>query len=270
MAMYRRLYGDKHKEIAISLENLALELQLKGDLEGANSTTRQALAMQRELLGNVHPDVAITLNNLAWVMYGQGDVRGAMGTERESLHIYRTLFPGDNPDVARTMTLLGYLLTDSGDYSSADTYLQEGLAMRRRLFGNSHPEIASSLLYVAILQAATHKYPDALVSARASVDMFTAGLSASNWKTAIAQAVSGAALAGLGRYSEAEEQLVHGYTILSNDDGALPMYRTLARRYLEDLYRKWGRPQDARRYEAAKSSSAAAQSHPVVARTSAP
>jgi tetratricopeptide (TPR) repeat protein len=270
MAMYRRLYGDKHKEIAISLENLALVLQLKGDLEGANSTTRQALAMQRELLGNVHPDVAITLNNLAWVMYGQGDVRGAMGTERESLHIYRTLFPGDNPDVARTMTLLGYLLTDSGDYSSADTYLQEGLGMRRRLFGNSHPEIASSLLYVAILQAATHKYPDALVSARASVDMFTAGLSASNWKTAIAQAVSGAALAGLGRYSEAEEQLVHGYTILSNDDGALPMYRTLARHYLEDLYRKWGRPQDARRYEAAKSSSAAAQSHPVVARTSAP
>jgi tetratricopeptide (TPR) repeat protein len=166
------------------------------------------------------------------------------------------------------MTLLGYLLTESGDYSSADTYLQEGLGMRRRLFGNSHPEIASSLLYVAILQVATRKYPDALVSARASVDMFTAGLSATNWKTAIAQAVSGAALAGLGRYSEAEEQLVHGYTILSNDGGALPMYRTLARRYLEDLYRKWGRPQNARRYEAAKSSSAT-QSHPAVASTSA-
>jgi tetratricopeptide (TPR) repeat protein len=268
MAMYRRLFGDKHKELAISLENLALVLQLKGDLEGANSTFRQALSMQRELLGNVHPDVAISLHNLAWVMYGQGDVRGAMDSERESLHIYRTLFPGDNPDVARTMTLLGYLLTESGDYSSADTYLQEGLGMRRRLFGNSHPEIASSLLYVAILQVATRKYPDALVSARASVDMFTAGLSATNWKTAIAQAVSGAALAGLGRYSEAEEQLVHGYTILSNDGGALPMYRTLARRYLEDLYRKWGRPQNARRYEAAKSSSAT-QSHPAVARTSA-
>jgi len=270
LAMNRRLLGDKHPEIAMSLQNLAQVLQLKGDLEGANSTFRQALAMQRELLGNVHPDVALTLNNLAWVIYAQGDVRGAMDTERESLRIYRTVFPGDNPDVARTLTLLGYLLTDTGDYSSADTYLHEGLAMRRRLFGTSHPEIASSLLYVAIFQVATHNYPDALVSARASTDMFSAALSASNWKTTLAQAVSGAALAGMGRYPEAEEQLVHSYTLLNNDDGVWPMYRAIPRRYLEDLYRKWGRPQDARRYAAAKNPPLAAPQGPMVVTTSAP
>jgi tetratricopeptide (TPR) repeat protein len=270
MAMYRRLLGDKHKEIATSLQNLALVLQLKGDLEGANVTFRQALAMQRELLGNVHPDVALTLHNLAWVIYGQGDVRGAMDAEREALRIYRTLFPGDNPDVAREMSLFGYLLTDTEDYSSAEPYLQEGLAMRRRLFGTSHPEIGSSLVYVAVFQVATHKYPDALASAQGAVDMFTAALSASNWKTAVAQSVHGAALAGLGRYAEAEQQLVHSYTVLSNDYGVFPVYRTLARRYLEDLYRKWGRPQDARRYAAAKNRPAAApQSAAVVVTTSA-
>lgn len=253
MAMKRRLLGDKHPEIAMSLQNLAQVLQLKGDLEAANSTFRQALAMQRELLGNVHPDVALTLHNLAWVLYGQGDVRGAMDAERESLHIYRTLFAGDNAEVARTMNGLGYLLMDTGDYANAESYLQEGLEMRRRLFGKAHPEIASSLLYVAVLQVATQKYAPALVSARAAADMYTAGLSASNWKTAVAKSVSGAALAGMGKYAEAEAQLVYGYTILSNDQGALPMYRTLARRYLEDLYRKWGRPQEARRYADAKS-----------------
>lgn len=253
LAMKRRLLGDKHPEIAHSLQNLAVVLQAKGDLEGASSAFRQALAMERELLGDVHPDVAVTLYSLAWVSYGQGDVRGALDTARESLHIYRTLFHGDNPDVARGMTWVGYLLTDTGDYASAETYLQEGLQMRRRLFGTSNAEIASSLLYVGILQVATHKYPEALVSARESVDMFTAALSANHWKTAIAQAVSGAALTGMGKYPEAQEQLVHGYTLLSNDDSVLPMYRTLARRYLEDLYRKWGRPQDARRYADAKS-----------------
>ena len=266
MAMLRRLLGDKHPEIAKSLHNLALVLELKGDLEGANSAFRQALAMQRELLGNVHPDVAITLNNLSWVINAQGDTARAVDTARESLDIYRKLFTGDNPDVARVMTVLGYLLTDRGDYSSAETYLQEGLAMRRRLFGNSHPEIASSLLYVAILQVATHKYPAALVSARSSADMYTAALSASNWKTAIAQAVSGAALAGMGKYAEAEERLLQAYTVLRNDDGALPMYRKLARHYLEDLYRSWGRPSDAMRYAAAADASASAR---VVKRTAA-
>jgi hypothetical protein len=30
------------------------------------------------------------------------------------------------------------------------------------------------------------------------------------------------------------------------------MYRELARRYVQDLYRRWGRPQDVRRFASAK------------------
>jgi tetratricopeptide (TPR) repeat protein len=256
LAMNRRLLGDKHPEIANSLHNLALVQELKGDLDGANASFRQALAMQRELLGNVHPDVAFTLSELARVIDGQGDVAGAIATERESLAIYRKLFPGDNPEVARTMNVLGYFLMESGDYATAETSLQDGLQMRRRLFGNAHPEIASSLVAVAILQVATHKYTDALSSARAAGDMYTAALSASNWKTALAESVSGAALAGMGEYPEAEQRLLHGYTVLSNNPAALPMYRKLARHYLEALYRSWGRPADAIRYASATDSSA--------------
>ena len=252
LAMQRRLLGDKHPAIAIGLNNLALVLHLKGNLEGASSTYRQALAMQRELLGKVHPDVATTLYNLASVMEDSGDLQGAVEATRESLNIYRALFPGDNPDVARTMNRLGYLLTESGDYSAADSYLQDALKMRRRLYGEAHPEIASSLANVAILQVATEKYVDALVSARAAKEMYTSALSASNWKTAIAQSVNGAALAGVRMYPEAEKELLQAYALLNQDAAALPIYRTLTRRYLEDLYRKWGRPQEARRYAAAE------------------
>lgn len=258
-AMYRRLLGDKHPEVAMSLHNLALVLELKGDLEGASSTFRQALAMRRELLGNVHPEVAQTLSELARVIDEQGDVRRAIDAQRESLGIYRKLFAGDNPDVARTMNVLGYFLMESGDYSAAETYLQEALQMRRRLFGNAHIEIASSLQAVAILQVATHKYSDALASANAAVDMFTKALSASNWRTAFAASVSGAALTGMGEYPEAEERLLQSYTILSKNAAALPMYRKLARHYLETLYRSWGRPSDAVRYAVASDSSANAR-----------
>ena len=120
--------------------------------------------------------------------------------------------------------------------------------MRRRLFGETHPEVASSLLSVAILQVATAKYMDALLSARSAKEMFTSALSASNWKTAIAQSVNGAALAGVHMYPEAEKELLSAYTLLNQDGAALPTYRMLARRYLADLYRAWGRPTDAARY----------------------
>jgi len=82
--------------------------------------------------------------------------------------------------------------------------------------------------------------------------IFTKSLSATNWKTAFAQSVEGAAHTGLGDYQAAEQQLLPAYKLINDDAGAIPMYRALTRRYLETLYQRWGRPQDARRYAAAK------------------
>jgi tetratricopeptide (TPR) repeat protein len=248
LAMKRRLLGEKHPELALALNNLALVLWRKGDLAEAESTYRQALAMQRELLGEAHPDVANTLNNLAFVLYDRGDAGAALKTEGESLSIYQKLFPNDNPNVAATMNRLGYWLTEAHDYAAADRYLEGALAMRRRLFKPSHPEIASSLLHVGILQVAEHKYQEALVSAHTAGEIYTAALSATNWKTAIAESIDGAALTGMGDYTVAEQRLIHGYSILNKDAGAPSMYRKLTRHYLEELYRSWGRPGDARRY----------------------
>jgi tetratricopeptide (TPR) repeat protein len=239
LAMLRRLLGDKHPEIAMALDNIGWVLLFKGDLEGASSSYRQALAMQRELLGNVHPAVADTLDSLAWVTEAQGDLHGALQFENESLHVYRTLFQGDNPDVAHIMNRLGYLLTEGGDYASAETALRDALSMRRRLFGQAHPEIASSLLHIAILQIAKHQYSEALDSARAARDMYASAFSATNWKTATAESVSGAALMGLGQYAEAEKALVQGSAVLKRDPGALPMYRNLVQHYLGELHRRW-------------------------------
>jgi tetratricopeptide (TPR) repeat protein len=266
LTMDRRLLGEKHPELAVDLNNLAVALQGKGDLAAAESTLRQALAMQRELLGDVHPDVAATLNNLALVLSDKGDVRGALDAETQSLDTYRKIFPGDNPDVARIMNRRGYWLTEVGNYTAAGRDLQEALAMRRRLFGAENPEIASSLMHVGILQVATGKYSEALASGESASGIFTTALSASNWKTGVADAVHGAALAGMGEYPEAESHLVRGYTILSNDSGAPATYRRLARGYLQDLYQRWGRPREAQRYAAAAYSSPASAAPQSVSR----
>jgi tetratricopeptide (TPR) repeat protein len=243
--MKRRLLGAKHPEIATGLNNLAFLLQDKGDLTRAEATYREALQMQRELLGNVHPDVANTLNNMAFVQDDKGDLKGALVNEREALLIYRALFPGDHPEVARIMNRIGYWLTEAGEYAEAQQDLEEALGMRRRLLGEIHPDVASSLTHLAILQVAKRDYRAALESAVAATEISGKALSASHWRTAVAETVEGAARAGLGQYTEAEQLLTHGYKILSDDKGALPTYRTRARGYLEDLYRRWRRPMPA-------------------------
>jgi tetratricopeptide (TPR) repeat protein len=238
LAMNRRLLGDKHKELAAGLSNLAFVLQEKGDLARAEATFEQALAMQRDLFGNVHPDVAMTLNNLAYVYASLGDTRRELDAQRESLAIYRQLFPGDHPDVARVENQLGFFLIEAGQYAQAEPYVRDSLEMRRRLLGKDHPDVASSLTSLAMLQIATRKYAAALDSSTEAVRIYSAALSPVHWRTAIAQSAQGAALAGLGRYSEAEKILPKAYQILSADRGASKTYVEIAKRYLDDLRRR--------------------------------
>ena len=233
--MKRRLYGDKHPEVAMGLNNLAAAFQDQGDLAHAEVTYRAALAMQTELLGELHPDVANTLNNLAFVQSSRGDLKGALATEQQALAIYRKLFPGDHPEVARVMNRVGFWLTELGDYAQADRDLQAALAMRRRLLGPTNPDVGSSLNHVAILQLAQHDYGGALQSAQGAVAILSPALSATHWKTAVAESLEGAALAGLGRYAEAEPLLVQSVALLGKDGGAPPEYHQLAQQYLDKL-----------------------------------
>jgi serine/threonine-protein kinase len=240
MAMKRRLYGDKHPEIANALENLASAAQDKGDLARAEPLYRQALAMWRALLGDTHPEVAMALHNLASLQYTRGDTRQALASQRESLAIYRKVFPQDNPTVAQELNLIGFWLTIAGDYSEADRDIEEALAMRRRLLGDHNPGVASSQVALATLQLAQHRYPQALESARSAYDIYSAALSPTHWRAAVAMSAQGAALTGLGRYAEAQPLLTKSAAILSKDGGAPPAFRTLNARYLDTLHEREG------------------------------
>jgi tetratricopeptide (TPR) repeat protein len=238
MAMKRRLYGDKHPEIANALENLASAMQDKGDLARAEPLYRQALAMWRALLGDTHPEVAMALHNLASLQYSRGDTAQALASQRESLAIYREIFPQDNPTVAQELNLIGFWLTMAGEYSEADRDIQEALAMRRRLLGERNPAVASSQVALATLQLAQHRYADALETARSALDIYSAALSPTHWRTAVSMSAQGAALTGLGRYAEAEPLLTKSASLLSKDGGAPPVFRTLNGRYLDTLHQR--------------------------------
>jgi tetratricopeptide (TPR) repeat protein len=151
------------------------------------------------------------------------------------------------------MNRLGFLLTEAKEYAEADRVLEESLAARRRLEGERHPDVGTSLVHLAILQVARHEYDAALASARGAVQILTPALSATHWKTAVGESAEGAALAGLGRYAEAEPLLVQSLGILSKDGGAPLEYRRLAQRYLDELRarsRASGRPTEAPHEEA--------------------
>ena len=61
----RALYGEKHLEVARSLDRLGEVLKLKAEYEPAQKMYREALAMRREMLGNENADTARSVYELA-------------------------------------------------------------------------------------------------------------------------------------------------------------------------------------------------------------
>ena len=248
LEMKRYLLGDTHPEIAMGLNNVAFSLHDQGEYDAAEAMYRDAIAMQQKLLGNNHPDVAMAMNNLAFLYHDRGDQARAIELARDSLQMKRSVLGDEHPEVARGINNVAMWIMEDGDYAIAEPMLRASLAMNIKLLGNEHPDVASSMTLLASCLVATTRFEEARELAGRARKVYTKALSEDHWRTAVAVSAEGAALTGLRKYPEAETLLVKSYGVLSNDEGALPMFVTEATRRLAALYEDWGKPEQAADY----------------------
>lgn len=141
----RALYGDKHPEIARSMDRLGEVLKLKAEYEPAQKMYREALAMRRELLGNEHVDTARSVYELADLLGRMGEFSTAEPLFREALALRKKLFAARSVEVAQSLEGLALNLYDQGSYQDAAALLREAVAMRRELHDGPHPQLAEAL-----------------------------------------------------------------------------------------------------------------------------
>ena len=116
------------------------------------------------------------------------------------------------------------------------------------MVGTSHPDYGSALTLKAIVQLEQRHYPQALETAQRAEDILKAHFSADHWRIALANNVKGAALAGGGKYAEAEQLLLSSNEILA--DAPMAGVAQKSRERLERLYLAWGKEDQALRYRA--------------------
>jgi tetratricopeptide (TPR) repeat protein len=141
----RALYGDKHLEVARSLDRLCEVLKLKAEYDQAQQKCRQALTLRREMLGNGHVDTARSVYELADLLSRTGDIAAAEPLYREALALRTTLIGARSPEVAQSMEGLALNLYDQGQYEDAAALLRKAVAMRRELHNGPHPQLAEAL-----------------------------------------------------------------------------------------------------------------------------
>jgi len=160
LAIRRRVLGEEHPDVAVTLLSLGQLRYETGLYEEAEQLYRRALDIQGQA-GSDETDIARTKYELAALLDEQR-FDGAEDLYREALATDRGVYGDDDPTVADDLTALGGLLRRKGMYPASESLLVEGLDIRRRHLGDDHLDVGHSLNQLARLYTLWGRHEDAL------------------------------------------------------------------------------------------------------------
>jgi tetratricopeptide (TPR) repeat protein len=161
LAIREKALGPRHRDIAISLNELALLYDKQGRYTDAEPLYKRSLAIREEALGPDHSDVAESLNNLGLLYLEQGRYADTEPFLRRSLAIREKALGPNHPDVAISLNNLGLLYLQQGRYADAEPLLRRALAIREEALGSDHPDVARVLDGLAKLYHRLGRFTDA-------------------------------------------------------------------------------------------------------------
>ncbi len=204
LSMYGRLYEGRHWRVASGLNTVAGIERVRGNPEQALELYRQALDLQRELLGPGHRRLAPIYFNLAQVHHRDlGEAEIAEGYYRRAIEISRTTVGHEHVGMGFFQVGLGGALGELGKFAEAEAVLRQAFDLFSKL-------------------------------SRAGAEGRNA---------AMARCELGGVLLAAGRLQESEKHLLAGLPVLEETLGAEHRVTLRARRSLDELYRRTGRPE---------------------------
>lgn len=160
LQLRREVFGDKHLEVAKSLDRLGQVLKLMAEYPEAEKLDREALTMRRELLGDENVETAHSVYQLADVLGRMGDFAAAEPLIRESIDLQNRLHRENSPEMAQAFEGLALNLYDQGNYDEPIPLMRKALALRRELHGGPHPDLAEALNNLGFLLGEAGEYQE--------------------------------------------------------------------------------------------------------------
>jgi tetratricopeptide (TPR) repeat protein len=195
-----------------------------------------------------HKDIAISLNNLGIVLQAKGEYAEAGRFYQESLRLRRQLWGRQHRDVAVALSNLGTLLEDMEKLGEAEVLYREALAIRQRLLGEAHLDTLVSMEHLAAVLNALERRPEAEALVQEALELTERSRNTSGVAAQLL-GVLGECRWRAGRFVEAEEMLLESYARIRDEYSERERPRQLALKRIVELYRAWGRQEQATRYE---------------------
>ena len=211
LTLQQTLYGTSHPAIARTMKDLARVMADGGDLSGAVTLMRGAVAMQRELRGNEpYPDLAEVLNDMGVMLWRHGDMDESVAIFRESLAMNRRLLGEKHPEVANGLENLAEALQNMGRFGDAEPLYRQSIEMRRELLGPNHPDVGRTLFNLATLKYDLGDTKEAIADGREVLAIYRKAYPKDHSSIAIVLNAIGFWVTRAGDYAEADRYLQEG------------------------------------------------------------
>ncbi len=199
-----------------------------------------ALARQaREVRSEDDPLVPQKLYNWAATLQNAGDEEAAEPILREALERVERHGLQSERFVPSAKNSLAKVLERHGQHEQADALFEEALGLRRKRDGNGSQEVAYTLSDWGEILVERGEFERAEPLLAELVRTVTALHLDESWRLASARMLHGRALAGLGRFTDAEALLVQAGEAMARLPDALPSAARETRAALLGLYETW-------------------------------
>jgi eukaryotic-like serine/threonine-protein kinase len=193
---FPRAVGPKHPFNAIAMTHLGAILRDQGRAAESEDLLRRALALVEGLRGADHPETAVVAVQLGALEQARGRTAEAETLLRRALAARERGLGADNPATQASRLALAGLERDRGALEEAAALERTALAGLRAVSPPGHPDVALALLELGRTETARARFDDAVPLLREALADRAQVFGASSWKTAEAQLVLAAALAG--------------------------------------------------------------------------
>jgi len=246
LAAKRRTLGDRHPSTLTSIHNLGgLYLNIN-DLEPALAAYQEAYDGRLAVLGEGDPATLASMNGLGWVLCVQERFEEGQALLEQSIAIGSARLPPGHRSLLRAQSLLGQSYLNGGDARRAEPVFRAVLATTRETAGATHKETLHAMHYLALALLEIEGYEESMQLCNDILPMDVTDLPQDHWLRGEAEIAVGRALAGMGRFEEAQAPLLRGQQLLDRTFGAENERVLTALERVAQFYEDWERADPGR------------------------
>ena len=205
LAVRRRLFGEKHLDVARSLYSLNRVYEKKGDLKTAEALAIDSLAISTTLTGPDSLETASGMCRLGVILHTKGEFANAQRQLTECLRIRIARLGRDHEELTVPLDNLARLAQERRDFVTAERLYREALRIDLRTRGKDHPQYIRHLHNLATALHEMGNLDEAEPLYREAVASYRRVLGAEHSETIDAMATFGRLLMDRNRFDEAQQ-----------------------------------------------------------------